>query len=144
MHSSVYFARGRNSHIANFFNQEKRKNKKPSQPHTFLVPAGMSIEPRTCELQANTVNQEEVYTALKVLLDQREADRKEHEEAIVKNLKRLIAPYIEKSRRLGFKQIRAHASLFSNRTRRPLNPDSSGSSPCITWGLLEQKSRWLS
>ena len=54
------------------------------------------VDERTSELKAKTANLEEVNTALKVLLDRREEDRKELEEAIAGNLKNLVLPYLEK------------------------------------------------
>jgi len=57
------------------------------------------VDERTCELMTKTINLEEVNTALKVLLDRREEDRKEFEQAIADNLKSLILPYIEKLQR---------------------------------------------
>lgn len=54
------------------------------------------VSERTSELKAKTMNLEEVNTALRVLLDRREEDRKELEEAIAGNLKDLILPYIQK------------------------------------------------
>jgi PAS domain S-box-containing protein len=57
------------------------------------------VEDRTSELKIKSANLEEVNTALRVLLDRREEDRRELEEAIAGNLKGLILPYIEKLQR---------------------------------------------
>lgn len=57
------------------------------------------VEERTAELEAKTRNLEELNTALRVLLDRREEDREEFEEAIAGNLKSLILPYVEKLQR---------------------------------------------
>jgi PAS domain S-box-containing protein len=57
------------------------------------------VEERTSALRAKTVDLEEVNTALRVLLDRREEDRKELEGAIAGNLKSLILPYTEKLQR---------------------------------------------
>jgi PAS domain S-box-containing protein len=57
------------------------------------------VEERTSELKTKTINLEEVNTALRVLLDRREEDRKGFEQAIAGNLKGLILPYIEKLQR---------------------------------------------
>src|SRR5208283_2035471 len=48
------------------------------------------VEERTAELKAKTIKLEEVNTALRVLLDRREEERKEFEEAIASNLKSLV------------------------------------------------------
>lgn len=47
-------------------------------------------------LQAEHDNLQETNTALRVLLRQREADRKELEERLVSNVKQLVLPYVEK------------------------------------------------
>jgi DNA-binding CsgD family transcriptional regulator len=57
------------------------------------------VEERTSELKAKTCSLEELNTALRVLLDRREEDRKNLEEAIAGNLRSLILPYIEKLQR---------------------------------------------
>ena len=57
------------------------------------------VDERTGELNAKTSRLEEFNAALKVLLKQREEDRKELEESILFNVKSLIAPYLEKLRK---------------------------------------------
>jgi PAS domain S-box-containing protein len=57
------------------------------------------VEERTKELNAKTRRLEEFNSALKVLLKQREEDKKELEESILMNVRNLILPYIEKLRR---------------------------------------------
>ena len=57
------------------------------------------IDERTSDLEAKKRNLEEVNTALRVLLDRREEDKREYEEAIAGNLKSLVLPYIEKLQR---------------------------------------------
>jgi DNA-binding CsgD family transcriptional regulator/GAF domain-containing protein len=47
-------------------------------------------------LQAERLNLQEVNAALKVLLRQREADRKELEDKVVSNVKELVLPHLEK------------------------------------------------
>jgi PAS domain S-box-containing protein len=65
------------------------------------------VEKRTKELNTKTRRLEEFNTALKVLLKQREDDKKELEESILINVKHLIVPYLEKLRtsRLNDDQI---------------------------------------
>ncbi len=57
------------------------------------------VDARTAELNAKTRRLEEFNAALKVLLKQREEDRRELEESILHNVKSLIAPYLEKLRK---------------------------------------------
>lgn len=65
------------------------------------------VDERTGELNAKTRRLEEFNAALKVLLKQREEDRRELEESILHNVKSLIAPYLEKLKksRLGEDQL---------------------------------------
>jgi GAF domain-containing protein/DNA-binding CsgD family transcriptional regulator len=51
---------------------------------------------REKELKLNTQNLEEVNTALKVLLKQRDRDKTEIEETVIYNMKELVLPYLEK------------------------------------------------
>jgi DNA-binding CsgD family transcriptional regulator len=51
------------------------------------------------ELEIKTTNLEEVNTALKVLLRQREEDRKDLEERFASNVKKLVLPYLEKMKK---------------------------------------------
>ena len=51
---------------------------------------------RTRELETKTKRLEEVNTALKVLLNKRQEDKKELEENVLTNVKSLVLPYIEK------------------------------------------------
>ena len=64
------------------------------------------VEERTAELKANkeeleikTRTLEEVNTALKVLLRQREEDKKDLEERFASNVRKLILPYVEKMKK---------------------------------------------
>lgn len=57
------------------------------------------VDQRTGELKAKTRRLEEFNAALKVLLKQREEDRRELEESILHNVKSLITPYLEKLRK---------------------------------------------
>ena len=54
------------------------------------------VEKRTRELEIKTSNLEEVNTALKVLLKQRENDRTELEEKVLFNIKELVTPFLNK------------------------------------------------
>jgi PAS domain S-box-containing protein len=59
----------------------------------------ISIERRTKELRQKTENLEEINTALKVLLKQRDDDKTELEEKVISNVKELVLPYIEKMKK---------------------------------------------
>ena len=54
------------------------------------------VDERTGELNAKTRRLEEFNAALKVLLKQREEDRRELEESILFNVKSLVTPYVQK------------------------------------------------
>jgi PAS domain S-box-containing protein len=56
----------------------------------------LRIQERTKELNAKTRRLEEVIGALRVLLKQREDDKKELEESVLSNVKSLIVPYVDK------------------------------------------------
>ena len=53
------------------------------------------VEERTKELRMKSLSLEELNTALKVLLEQREKDKNELEDRILFNVKKLILPYLE-------------------------------------------------
>ena len=57
------------------------------------------LKAREKELQAKTINIEEANTALKVLLDKRDEDRKELEEKVKSNMKWMVLPYLEKMKK---------------------------------------------
>lgn len=54
-----------------------------------------ALKKREKQLELNTKNLEEVNTALKVLLKQRDEDKSELEEKVVFNVKELVLPYLE-------------------------------------------------
>ena len=55
-----------------------------------------NLRKRETELKAQSHHLEEVNTALKVLLKQREADKKELGDNVLSNVKELVAPYLER------------------------------------------------
>ncbi|MFZ2446865.1 MAG: PAS domain S-box protein [Syntrophobacteraceae bacterium] len=69
----------------------------------------MKVLQRTRELAEKSTHLEEINTALRVLLKQREDDRKEFGESILINVRNLVAPYIERLK--GGNLSRAHATL---------------------------------
>lgn len=56
------------------------------------------LKNREQELKIKTLNLEELNTALRVLLKQRENDREELEEKVLTNIKEFVLPYVEKTR----------------------------------------------
>jgi DNA-binding CsgD family transcriptional regulator len=71
------------------------------------------LKAREKELQAKTTNLEEVNTALRVLLDKRDEDRKELEEKVKSNMKWMVVPYLEKMKKSGLNQTQeAYANIL--------------------------------
>jgi PAS domain S-box-containing protein len=60
--------------------------------------AEKTLKKREVELKAQSHHLEEVNTALKVLLKQRESDKKETGENVLSNVKELISPYVKRLR----------------------------------------------
>ncbi|MDP2854848.1 MAG: PAS domain S-box protein [Smithellaceae bacterium] len=60
--------------------------------------AEQGLKNREQELQIKSLNLEELNTALRVLLKQREKDREELEEKVLTNVKEFVLPYVEKTR----------------------------------------------
>lgn len=58
--------------------------------------AEMTLRKREKDLEAQSLHLEEVNTALRVLLKQREKDKQELGENVLSNVKELVAPYLEK------------------------------------------------
>jgi PAS domain S-box-containing protein len=56
------------------------------------------------ELQVKTSNLKEVNTALKVMLNKRDEDRKELEEKVLLNMKWLVLPYLDKMKKSGLNE----------------------------------------
>lgn len=76
------------------------------------------VEEWSSEMQAKTQKLDEVNTALKVLLDRREEDRKELEEAIANNLKSLVFPYTEKLKTTHLTEAqRTYLSILESNVR---------------------------
>ena len=70
-----------------------------------------ALRKREVELEAQSHHLEEVNTALKVLLKQREDDKKELGENVLSNVKELISPYIE---RLNKSRLNTHQKTLVN------------------------------
>ena len=67
----------------------------------------LALKERKEELQYKTYELRELNAALKVLLKQRDEDKKELEEKIIANVKKLVLPYVEKLKtsRLNYRQM---------------------------------------
>ncbi len=70
-----------------------------------------ALRTREKELEAQSHHLEEVNTALKVLLKQREDDKKELGENVLSNVKELISPYVE---RLNKSRLNTHQKTLVN------------------------------
>ena len=70
-----------------------------------------ALRKREIELEAQSHHLEEVNTALKVLLKQRESDKKELGENVLSNVKEFISPYIE---RLNKSRLNTHQKTLVN------------------------------
>jgi PAS domain S-box-containing protein len=74
-----------------------------------------ALKAREKELEAKTINLEDANTALKVLLDKRDEDRKELEEKVKSNMKWIVLPYLEKMKKSGLNQNQqAYASILES------------------------------
>ena len=78
--------------------------------------AELALKKREKELKNKTLNLEEVNTALKVLLVQRDADKAELEERVLININELILPYLQKlkTKNLRDKQKTYVDIIYSN------------------------------
>jgi PAS domain S-box-containing protein len=95
---------GRPAIMGNIVDISERKN------------AEQAVQRKKEELEAQALSLEEVNTALRVLVRQREDDRRELERRVLANLKQLILPYIDtlKNSRLDEKQMSCVRIIESN------------------------------
>ena len=63
-----------------------------------------ALKAREDELQFKTSNLEEMNTALRVMLNKRDEDRKELEEKVLLNMKWLVLPYLNKMKKSGLNE----------------------------------------
>ncbi|MBW2195862.1 MAG: PAS domain-containing protein [Deltaproteobacteria bacterium] len=101
----------------------------------FLIPEGYDVTERKqveealkakeAELRAKTKNLEEVNTALRVLLKERERDKKDIEERVSSNVKALVLPYVEKLRKstLGPNQM-SYVDILGSNLKEIVSPFS--------------------
>jgi len=93
-----------------------RANEKLRQEIKERKRVAKTLLKREKELQSNSCHLEEVNTALKILLRQREQDKKDLEENILSNVRFLILPFIErlKQSRLNNHQVTCTEILQAN------------------------------
>ena len=77
---------------------------------TALKLAEDRLQERERELEEKNRNLEEINTALKVLLERREADKKEFEEQVLGNVKQRVLPYLD---RLKGTRLQAEAAEYA-------------------------------
>jgi len=85
--------------------------------------AEQKLRKRERELKRKTNSLQEVNTAMKVLLDQREQDRREVEEMILNNVKELLAPYLEKLKKTKLNEVQAaHVRVLETNLDNIISP----------------------
>jgi PAS domain S-box-containing protein len=98
---------------------------------TDRVQAEEALKARDKELQVKTSNLEETNTALKVLLNKRDEDRKELEEKVKLNMKWMVLPYLDKLKKSGLDE---RQEVYRNIVESFLNDIISP----FTWKLSSQ------
>ncbi|MCX5856183.1 MAG: PAS domain S-box protein [Deltaproteobacteria bacterium] len=84
-----------------------------------------ALKKRERDLKAKSRNLEELNTALKVLLRQREEDKDELEEKILANVKQLAMPYIEKLKKSRLKDEEAdYVNILESNLKNIISPFS--------------------
>ena len=85
--------------------------------------AEQKLRKRERELKRKTNSLQEVNTAMKVLLDQREQDRREVEEMILNNVKELLTPYLEKIRKTKLTDLQLeHVRILETNLNNIISP----------------------
>jgi DNA-binding CsgD family transcriptional regulator len=85
--------------------------------------AEKKLRKRERELKSKSNNLQEVNTAMKVLLDQREKDRREVEDIILNNVKELLAPYLEKIKKTKLTDAQlAHIRIIETNLDNIISP----------------------
>jgi DNA-binding CsgD family transcriptional regulator len=77
----------------------ERSNRQLAQEVEERSRAEDALRKREAELKAQSLHLEEVNTALKVLLKQREGDRREVEENVLSNVRELVHPYLTRMKK---------------------------------------------
>jgi len=85
--------------------------------------AEKKLRKRERELKIKSNNLQEVNTAMKVLLDQREQDRREVEETVMNNVKELLAPYLERLKKTKLTDVQlAHVRVLETNLDNIVSP----------------------
>ncbi|MGE5855856.1 MAG: PAS domain-containing protein [Syntrophaceae bacterium] len=85
--------------------------------------AEKKLRKRERELKIKSNNLQEVNTAMKVLLDQREKDRREVEEMVLNNVKELLLPYLEKLKKTKLTDLQlAHIRVIETNLDNIISP----------------------
>jgi PAS domain S-box-containing protein len=85
-----------------------------------------ALKKRERDLKAKSNNLEELNTALKVLLRQREQDKEEIEEKVLSNFKQLVMPYIEKLKKSPLKSKEAeYVNILESNLMNIISPFSN-------------------
>jgi PAS domain S-box-containing protein len=85
--------------------------------------AEKKLRKRERELKIKSSNLQEVNTAMKVLLDQREKDRREVEEMVLNNVKELLLPYLEKLKKTKLADLQlAHIRVIETNLDNIISP----------------------
>ncbi|MCX5810213.1 MAG: PAS domain S-box protein [Proteobacteria bacterium] len=85
--------------------------------------AGMALKKSKEDLEAKSKTLEELNTALRVLLRQREEDKKSLEDRVVSNVKRLVIPYVEKMKKDRLDpQQRSHLNILETNLNEIVSP----------------------
>jgi PAS domain S-box-containing protein len=85
----------------------------------------VALKQREKELEIKTSNLEEMNSALKVLLQRREDDRKELEEKVLSNVKELVSRYLEKLRGTGLdKKQNGYVDILESNLNSIVSPFS--------------------
>ncbi len=90
---------------------------------TALKRAEEALKKRETELEQQSLNLEEANTALKVLLRQREHDKRELEEKVLINVRNFTFPYLEKLRNAHLEpQYRAYLEIIESHLQEIVSP----------------------
>jgi PAS domain-containing protein/DNA-binding CsgD family transcriptional regulator len=85
--------------------------------------AEKKLRKRERELKMKSNSLQEVNTAMKVLLDQREQDRREVEETVMNNVKELLAPYLERLKKTKLTDVQlAHVRVLETNLDNIVSP----------------------
>ncbi len=85
--------------------------------------AEKKLRKRERELKMKSNSLQEVNTAMKVLLDQREQDRREVEETVMNNVKELLAPYLERLKKTKLTDVQlAHVRVLETNLDNIISP----------------------